>query len=255
MPDQFAQDYQALLPILHSIPAATVERARIPSGQLVLEAMNLQRLANTDRTVLEPLLRDWSLVESLDQRCGALMHAQALWDVSRCEYDRTLSEWQQLQDDARDTARELKRAFGYAYRNDRKVVAKISALSRGYSNNDLIQRLKAYATIGAAHPQPLTAIGFDPQRLERAGALAHRMTDVHGQVKAGSARSHATEMRDRAHTYLASAMREVRSAGKYAFAGHPDRAREYASEYMRRPGRMRQKTATRAASMMPSAPS
>lgn len=78
-----AEAFEALLPDLQKIPDEDVdEEPTQPVYTLMQEAMNLYCWAHCDREALQDLNLDWSLVESLPERRGALSHAEALWFVA-----------------------------------------------------------------------------------------------------------------------------------------------------------------------------
>lgn len=229
----YQRHYDTVSLALARLETNEIVRPRIPTPEIVDESRKLGVDAERDRAELCGAGLDWALVESLDARIGALVHAQALWDTERVAGRDAQNEWRKLVPRARAMLRELKRVYRFAYYGDTAIQKTIDELAGRRNRNDLSQNLLAYAALGKEHPDRLTAVGFDPAQLDEAVALSGRMARVLSSVAAESGYPQARCNRDRAYTYLIQAVHEIRRVGKFVFAANPKRAAKYASSYYR----------------------
>ena len=130
---------------------------------------------------------------------------------------------------------ELLAVFRYAYRNSPAVLETIREIAAGSSNSDKIQDLDTLREVGIQNKQELEAVNFDVALLDTAGKTAERLGGLLAAVKVKSGQERtATEMRDRAWTFLKSVVDEVRECGKYVFHNDKIKRRRYSSPYLRR---------------------
>jgi len=77
------EDYQAKLATITAIAAEEVKSPTIPIDVYLQEAENLYHWSQDDQAQLTGAGLDWTLVEDLPTRAGALREAQSLWFKKR----------------------------------------------------------------------------------------------------------------------------------------------------------------------------
>jgi hypothetical protein len=177
----------------------------------------------------------WEVVTSLPVRAGACREAQSLWIKERNTSQEAESKWKVEAPAAFELRDELLHQFRFAFRKDDGLLARVEEIAQGNTNADMVQDLNDLATLGKAHTDLLTNIGFDLSLLDQAADIADRMGDLLGATNGErKSVSEAMQLRDKAYTYLKKAVDEIRECGKFVFWRNPDRLKGYISDHWRK---------------------
>jgi hypothetical protein len=174
---------------------------------------------------------DVTLIDELPPLSGALRYCQAIWMSEYRARIEAQKEWQEQSPMAYEEKKDLLHHFSFAYRHDDNILKKVMRIREGASHADMVQDLVELAVLGEKHPQPLTAINFDLDRLQNARTLSHTMSELLAAAN-GSAGDNSSNklLRDRAYTLLAEKASTVREYGRFVFWKDEDkRARYYNS--------------------------
>ncbi len=228
------EEYLAKLETLNAIPVDQVEVPAMPIDAYIQEAEALTYWCGKDRVKLEATGLSWELVDDIPARAGALRAADTLWQDERFDSDEAIRLWNETSPGLFDFRDELLRNFRFAFRNRPDLLRKVSAITDGNSNADMIHDLSALGHLGKQNIDLLTAIAFDATLLD----LAEQKSDEAAPLLAASTgeraeNSPAKGTRDRAYTYLKQAVDEIFSYGRFAFYGNERRLKGYRSEYLR----------------------
>ena len=228
-------DYDAKLQQIQSIPRDTIKRPHIPVDIYLQEAVDLEQWCQQDKPAFLDTGFDWSLVDDLPQRIGALRQAQSIWQSDRFEYEQAQLQWKQESPNAYALRDQLLRAMRYAYRDDADLLKRVADITAGTGHADMIQDLSDIAALGRANLAPLLAINLKPDLLDQANSTADAMATLLAQANGESAGSNTSrEVRDRAYTLLKQAVDDIRVCGQYALWGNDQRRDGYFSDYRRR---------------------
>ncbi len=175
---------------------------------------------------------DWTLVESLPERAGALRESESLWFKIRFSREEAEKEWLTKSPAAYELRDTLLHDFRFAFRNIPEIANRVAAIAEGSGHADMIQDLNDLSVLGKANPEPLAAIGFDATLLDTAAATADEMATLLSEATVVRAdRNIERIIRDRAYTYLKQALDEIRACGQYVFWRNEERYKGYISSY------------------------
>jgi len=130
--------------------------------------------------------------------------------------------------------RDLIEHMDFAYRNDERLLKKLSAIKEGDSQADSIQDMANLSVLGKANLAPLDAINFDVTLLDKAAEDADRMS---GALAAVNGHMYVDDeskvIRDQAFTLLKGVVDEIRTYGRFVFRKDADHVKSYSSKYSR----------------------
>ena len=99
----------------------------------------------------------------------------------------------------------------------------------------MIQDLNDLAVIGRENLEPLTAVGFDPVKLDEAASLNVSLGELRADASVDKAADREKKLlRDQAYTHLKEAVDTIRECGQFVFWKNEDRAKGYVSDYLRK---------------------
>ena len=128
--------------------------------------------------------------------------------------------------------------FRFAFRKQSDLLGRISEISDGSGDADMIQDLNDLAVLGKTNPEPLTLINFDVTKLDTAATMADEMAVILAAANGDKQKdSESKTIRDKAYTYLKVVLDEVRETGKYVFWKNQDRYIGYTSQYWKKKNR------------------
>ncbi len=230
------QNLTALTPTLLEIPAASVSRPETPFAISAQEWADLETLTRDTaiRAKLVTVGLPAGLLDSLATDIDAARAAQSEWVVLR---DRRKSAGQrELEDKAYAFRQTVLGACRWNLRHDRVAMGTVSAIAEGEGVADLIQDLSDLAQLiqhrSAAFAEDQT---FDAAAtVQQARALAGDLQAGVAAEKLTTEQNEAKDLRDRAYTYVAGRVAQIREAGRYAFRDDAALTRKFASAYRRR---------------------
>jgi hypothetical protein len=98
----------------------------------------------------------------------------------------------------------------------------------------LVEDLNDLAVIGRENLAPLLAVGFDPKKLDEAASKSKELGSLRADASVDKAADQEKKLvRDQAYTHLKEAVDAIRQCGQFVFWKDEDRARGYASDYLR----------------------
>ncbi|WP_282013737.1 hypothetical protein [Marinifilum flexuosum] len=217
------------------IPVEQIVQPTIPVKITIGEAADLHRYATEDKEALVARGLNPELIDELGPRAKFLQDKQSDWNAVYQAAVTNTKEWESKIHEANLLQRELKHDFQFALRNNKEALRKLSNITDGSGNTDLMQDMSDYPKLAAEYPDEFVAIKFDNNKLTRANALSHELYDLRDKIDGAKSGSKRTEkiMRDRSYTYLKQLVDEIRAYGKYAFWDDEKRQKLYSSEYLR----------------------
>ena len=234
-------EYELKKETIESISEENLKPLTMPVPHIISEAETLYETSLLDKDILtEKTDLDWSIVDELPVRSGALRYLQATWLNQFQRLSGNRKDWLDAAPAGFDLRDDLIHQFNYAYREAPDQLEKVKIIADGDTNDDLIQELMDLAVLGKAHPEPLEKLGLDLSILDKAENMSDELADILAKVNGSRADTHPLRiLRDKAYIHLKEAMDIVRMAGQYAFWKDDTRKRLYTSSYVRRKNNLR----------------
>lgn len=226
------ETYDAALPAIQAIPDSSVKEPDIPVAIALQEAEDLKEWCTNDKDVLVKAGLDWTLVENLPQRIGALRYIQSQWAKDYLTQEAAQKEWKEKSPAAYGLRDDLVHHLLHGYHNIPDLLSKTQKIAEGSGHADMIQDLSDLSVLGKANPEPLKKINLDMTLLDKAATLSDEMAAL--LAKANGERQSDNNLkivRDKAYTYMKQAVDEIRRNGHYVFWHNTDREKGYTSKY------------------------
>ncbi|WP_319479623.1 hypothetical protein [uncultured Draconibacterium sp.] len=226
------QDYDACYDAFMAIPAEEVKAPGIPVESAIQENENLYLWSLDDKAELMGAGLPETTIDSLTVRNGACRTAEAMWKREQHTPQDAQKEWEERAPAAYELHGRLLHDFRYAYRNDQRLLKKVSDITDGTGDADMIQDLSNLAALGEANPEPLAVINFDVTLLPLADTTADELAIVLAQANGEKEiDSQVKIVRDRAYTYMQQAADEIKNCGRYVFWKNEARLKGYRNIY------------------------
>lgn len=207
----------------------------IPVDVALQESEDLWVWCMADKTKLTAAGLNWSLVEDLPARTGACRYIQSQWQKDYKSLEEAQKEWKLKSPEAYAMRDELLHHFFYAYYNSPDLYAKTQKIAEGNSHADMVQDLSDLAALGKAYPQPLQAISLDLFVLNQAEALSDEMAALLAKVNGNKLEDNKLRiLRDKAYTFMKTAVDEIRRCGQYVFWRDEMRSKGYISQFLKK---------------------
>ncbi len=231
----YQSDYETWKDEIAALAIKNVLLPDTPIDVVAADAESLQVEALKDKEALLAAGLDWTKVENLRSRAGALRYCQAVWMSEYRAQQEAQKEWQEQSAVAYALRDELLHHFSFAYRNVPDVKQKVMRIREGNGHKDMIQDLVELAVLGEKNPQPLALINFDTTLQEKARTTSHDLSELLAASNGSREDSSANKIsRDKAYTLLIEDMRQIREIGQYVFWRTPERKEKYVNSYKRR---------------------
>jgi len=207
----------------------------IPIGIYIQEAECLYKWCQDDKEKLMAKGLNWTIVEELRSRCGALREAESIWNSVK--FSRTEEEiiWFNEAHTGHDLRSELLHHFRYAFRKDSSLLLKVREISYSNTHAGMIQGLSDLYVLGRNNRELLRKINFDFNKLGLAAKKAEELNSMYAAADNGSEyRCEIKKIRNQAYTYLKETVDYIRAYGRYVFIGNQERLKGYRSNYLRK---------------------
>jgi hypothetical protein len=206
----------------------------VPVGIYIMEAQCLYSWCQDDKKELKAKRLDWTVVQELPVRCGALSKAESKWKLAQKLRSRAEKFWVRESSKGYALRDELIHHFNYAFRDESSLIGWVREIAGRLNHSGMIRGLKELSALGKSNQELLTNIGFDLTLLD----LASRTADyLDSKYEAGSWKSEdyleAKKIRNQAFTHLKEAVDYIREYGRYVFWKNPARLKGYRSDYRR----------------------
>ncbi|MFH1249484.1 MAG: hypothetical protein V1715_00090 [bacterium] len=229
-----AEDYAAKIAAIEAIPDDQLKSPNMPVDVFLQEVENTVKWVQDDKDKLMAAGLDWTLVDDMPVRAGALREAQSLWYKERFAREEAQKEWNEKSPDAYDLRDTLLHVFRFAFRNEADLTSRIAIIAEGSGNADMIQDLNDLSLLGKDHTDLLTAVGFDITLLDTAATTSAEMAALLSQSTTDRKKENVNRIiRDKAYIYLKQALDEVRACGQFVFWRDDARLKGYVSQYFK----------------------
>jgi hypothetical protein len=148
----------------------------IPVGIYIQEAECLYTWCQDDKEELMSKGLDWTVVEELPIRCGALREAESKWSMEQILRREAEKIWVKESPKGYDLRNVLVHHFYYAFRYDSSLMERVKEISERITHAGMIQGLKDLSALGRANRELLTKFGFDFTLLALADQKADELT-------------------------------------------------------------------------------
>lgn len=230
------EDYDARINEIMAIEDSEIKTPNnIPLDTYLQESENLYHWCRQDMDALTAAGLDWTLVTDLPVRAGALREAESVWNLERFSREDAAQQWAEDSPKAYDLRTEILHVFRFAFRNNPDLLKKVGQIAEGNGHANMIQDLNDLSVLGKKYPDLLTAVAFDPTRLDTAAQYADDLASLYAMVTGERIEyTESKKIRDKAHTYLKAAIDAIYGYGQFIFWQNEDRRMGYRSNYIRR---------------------
>jgi hypothetical protein len=237
----YSEDYNMKIEVLKTITDDQIKVPNsIPLGIYIQEAENLYRWCQDDKEELKAKGLDWTVVEDLPVRCGALSVAESNWQSKQSQRRASEKIWLKEAAKGNDLRKELIHHFNYAFRNKSSLIEKVKEIANSFSFDDMIDGLYDLNVLGLVNQELLIKIGFDLTLLDLA---AQKSRELAAKKESASFYSEdyleVKKIRDQAFTHLKEAVDLIYDYGRYVFWKDSARLKGYSSNHMRNSKRKR----------------
>ncbi|MCP4220179.1 MAG: hypothetical protein GY765_36445 [bacterium] len=227
-------DLQIKLEILEAMPSHKVLSPTVPIHVCIQEAESLVIWSEDDRAVLEAAGLDWTLVEDIPIRAGALREAHTQWATAVTADHKDAAVWPEDSLAAIELRTVLKHKLAFAFRNTPKLLSRLRVVNKGKKQSQLMEALNHLRAMGEKHLDLLAAVNIDPAILAEAARYSDELAVALGVAQKRKEKlTKKRVLRDKAYLHLKEAVDEVRSFGKYVFWRTPEQLKGYQSAYYR----------------------
>jgi hypothetical protein len=229
------EDYNKKIEIIKTITDDRIKVPHhIPVGIYIQEAEKLYTWCQDDKEELKAKGLDWTVVEDLPIRCGALIESESQWQIEQKLRRKAEKIWVRESPKGYDLRNVLIHHFNYAFRDDSLLIGWIREIAGRLTHSGMIRGLKDLSALGKANQGLLTNIGFDLTLLDMASQTSDALNSKYA---AGSWKSEdyreAKKIRNQAFTHLKEAVDLIREYGRYVFWRNAYRLKGYRSDYRR----------------------
>ena len=230
------EDYNTKIEVIKAIPDDQITPPNsIPVKYYIQEAEYLYTWCQEDKEELTARGLDWTVVEDLPVRCGALRRAQSNWRDDRFTREEAEKIWLRESSLGYDLRNEMVHHFYYAFRDAPVLLGKINDIYEDRTHSGLIQGLNDLNVIGMSNQELLTKIGFDLTLLDLAMQKADELAPMYAEAfRDREDYSEVKRIRDQAFTHVKEAVDMIRQCGQYVFWRNAARVKGYRSNYLRR---------------------
>lgn len=228
----YLSDFELWEEPINTMPLIQIKLPDQPIDVTAADAETLYQNALKDKEALTAAGLDWSKVENIPTKAGALRYTQALWMNEYQSRKEAQKEWLEESPNAYELKKELLHHFSFAFRNYPDVTKKVMRIREGSSHADMIQDLIELAVLGESNQEPLIQVGFDITTLQTAKTTSSRMSELLATANSNKDESSTNKLnRDKAYTLLMEDISDIREVGKYVFWRDEDRKEKYVNSY------------------------
>lgn len=230
------EDYNMKIEVIKTITDDQIKTPdSIPISIYIQEAEDLYRWCQDDKEELTAKGLDWTVVEDLPVRCGALRQAESNWFFKQSQRRISAKNWLQEVPKGYDLRNVMVHHFRYAFRDHSSLILRVNEIYKRVTRKGMIKGLRDLSVLGKANRDLLTKIGFDLTLLEMVSIKAD---ELDAKYKAGSWKREDylefKKIRNQAFTHLKEAVDYIREYARYVFWRNAYRLKGYRSNHLRR---------------------
>jgi hypothetical protein len=232
----YIEDYNKKIEVIKTITDDQIKVPNsIPVGIYIQEAEYLYRWCQDDKEEFTSKGLDWTVVEDLPVRFGALREAELKWHQAQYLRRKAENIWVRELSKGYDLKNEIAHHFYYAFQDSPSLIVKLKKFLKGTTHAEMIQCLNNLSVLGLSNQELLRKIGFDFTLLDLA---AQKSDEFSTKKEAASWDSkdylEAKKIRDQAYTHLKEAVDLVYDYGRYVFWKGSARLKGYSSNHLRK---------------------
>jgi hypothetical protein len=230
------EEYNMKLEVIKAIPDDQIKNPNsIPVEIYIQEAEHLLAWCQEDKDELTASGLDWTVVEDLPVRCGALREAESNWIKERYTREEAEQLWLLESPKGYDLRNLIVHNFYYAFQDSPSLIQKVNTILEGTTHAGMIQALNNFSVLGRDNQELLTSIGFDLTLLDLAAQKSDELAPIYAAAyRDREELSEFKKIRDQAFTHVKEAVDLIRKCGKFVFWRNATRLKGYRSNYLRR---------------------
>jgi hypothetical protein len=231
----YSEDYNMKLEVIKTITDDQIKMpGNIPVGIYIQEAETLYKWCHDDKEELTAKGLDWTVVEDMPVRCGALTEAETNWKYAQFLRREAESIWVRELSKGYDLRNELIHHFNYAFRDKSSLIGKVKEIAYRSTHDGMIDGLYDLNVLGLVNQYLLTKIGFDLTLLDLAAQKSNELATKKEEASWDSGDYlEAKKIRNQAFTHLKEAVDLIYDYGRYVFWKDYARLKGYGSTHLR----------------------
>jgi hypothetical protein len=231
----YSEDYNKKIEVIKAITDDQIKVPNmIPIGIYIQEAEDLYKWCQDDKEELTAKGLDWTVVEDLPVRCGALREAETNWNRAQFLRRKTENIWVQEFPKGYELRNKLIHHFYYAFRDKSSLIGKVKEIANRSTHDGMIDGLYDLNVLGLVNQYLLTKIGFDLTLLDLAAQKSRELATKKEEASWDSEDYlEAQKIRNQAFTHLKEAVDLIYDYGKYVFWKDYARLKGYRSNHLR----------------------
>ena len=177
------EEYNMKLEVIKAIPDDQIKTPNsIPVGIYMQEAENLYIWCQDDKDELTAKGLDWTVVEYLPVRCGALSVAEGKWSNEWRTREEAEKLWLLESPKGYDLRNQITHHFYYAFHDSPTLIAKVNRFLEGTTHAEMIQCLMNLSELGQSNQELLSSIGFDLTLLDLAAQKSDELRLLYAEA-------------------------------------------------------------------------
>ena len=230
------EEYNTKLEVIKAIPDDQIKPPNsIPVEIYIQEAEHLLAWCQVDKDELIVSGLDWTAVEDLPVRCGALREAESKWIKERYTREEAEQLWFLESPQGYELRNVIAHNFYYAFQDSTSLISKVNTILEGSTHAGMIQALNNFSVLGRDNQELLTNIGFDLTLLDLAAQKSDELATIYAAAYRDRENySEIKKIRDQAFTHVKEVVDKIRKCGKFLFWRNAARLKGYRSNYLRR---------------------
>ena len=197
------ENYLSKLNEINAIPDEAIKRPGLPVGIYLQECENLYQWALEDIDKLLTVGVSKADLDDLTVRAGACREAQSIWMKEYNSKQIARQQWAIQKSECYSFRNYLLRSMRFAFRNDKELLGRVSAIAQGASNADMIQDLNDISVLGNENSELLASIGVTSEMLAEAATRSDALATLLANVNSEKSRlSEYKITRNKAYTHL-----------------------------------------------------
>ena len=231
----YSEDYNKKIEVIKTITDDQIKMPdKGPRGIYIPEAENLYVWCRYDKEELTAKRLDWTVVEDLPVRCGALREAEAQWQMEQKLRRGAENIWSRELPKGYDLRNELIHHFRFAFRKNSPLIVKVKEIANRSTRDGMIDGLCDLNELGLENRGLLRKIGFNFKLLDMA---VQKSRELARKKESASVYSEdyleVKKIRDQAYTHLKEAVDMIYGCGRYVFCENEARLKGYSSNHLR----------------------
>ena len=235
------KSFEKLRPVIEALPDDNIVSPTMPPDDIVGEAEELLNTATEDKDLLIKGGLESEYIDSLRDRIGAYIVAEAEHRAVAFAKSEAKKEWDDIETKAVEIKRTLMHYMRFVFKRNNMTaeLKSIGEIAKGKGRRDLMLDLMDLYKLAQKNVDLLTTVGMDTSLIEDANTMFEKLRSLLGDLNTEPEEVETKKMLvKKAYTYLWDAVDNIREFGQFVFWKDENRLDLYRSDHYQRIGKM-----------------